>query len=559
MAIARTYGTMRRAGDKWVLDELEPHVCMRLKQLFPRIHKALPPPYALPADDPHGADLDWFLSRYPLGMTAEDRAALRAGRLLFEHMQAEMERILRDDYVPPAVRGLRPGQVIRPYQGQAVDVLVRSGGLLLGDEVGLGKSFVGAAACLAPGMLPAIVVCHPHLQQQWQNVIHGFTTLKARIVTKAKPYKLPPADVLIFRYSQLLGWADMLESLGARLVVFDEIQELRTGTKSGKGMAAARLASSATHRLGLSATPIYNYGTEIWTIMEYLRAGVLGPWDDFAREWTLNHGGRIKDPKALGSFLREQYAFLRRTKHDVGQQMPAVNRIVEYVEHDAEALRSVETLARSLALRATTGAFHERGDATRQLDLLMRHQTGVAKAKQVADFVRILVEAGEPVLLAGWHRDVYDIWLDRLADLRPAMYTGSETPGRKGESAAAFINGETDLMFISLRSGAGLDGLQRRCSTVVVGELDWSPGVHHQLIGRLDREGQLDPVTAIFLVSDDGSDPPMMEVLGLKASESAQILDPALGVTSVHSDSSPLQALVRRYLAKQRQPEEATA
>jgi hypothetical protein len=70
---------------------------------------------------------------------------------------------------------------------------------------------------------------------------------------------------------------------------------------------------------------------------------------------------------------------------------------------------------------------------------------------------------------------------------------------------------------MSLRSGAGLDGLQKRCSTMVFGELDWSPGVHHQCIGRLDREGQEQPVTAMFLVCDDGSDPPMMEVLGLKA------------------------------------------
>jgi hypothetical protein len=40
--------------------------------------------------------------------------------------------------------------------------------------------------------------------------------------------------------------------------------------------------------------------------------------------------------------------------------------------------------------------------------------------------VRIMVEGGEPVVLVGWHRDVYDIWLE-LRDLKPAMYTGSES------------------------------------------------------------------------------------------------------------------------------------
>jgi hypothetical protein len=59
---------------------------------------------------------------------------------------------------------------------------------------------------------------------------------------------------------------------------------------------------------------------------------------------------------------------------------------------------------------------------------------------------------------------------------------------------------------------------------------------------------QAQPVTAIFLVVDEGSDPPMMEVLGLKASEASQILDPTLGVQSARSDGGGLRALVARYL-----------
>jgi hypothetical protein len=171
----------------------------------------------------------------------------------------------------------------------------------------------------------------------------------------------------------------------------------------------------------------------------------------------------------------------------------------------------------------------------------------------VAAFVRVLVEAGESVILFGWHRDVYDIWLRELADLAPAMFTGSETIARKEAEKARFLNGETGLFIMSLRSGAGVDGLQERCSTVVFGELDWSPGIHHQCVGRVDREGQLcwpDPVTAIYLVASDGTDPSMMETLGLKHSEASQIVDPALGVQKAASDDSHLKSLVQRYLKR---------
>ncbi|WP_189654688.1 GIY-YIG nuclease family protein [Paracoccus mutanolyticus] len=52
----------------------------------------------------------------------------------------------------------------------------------------------------------------------------------------------------------------------------------------------------------------------------------------------------------------------------------------------------------------------------------VRQETGVAKARSVAAYVRTLVEAGEPVLLGGWHRAVYDIWNQVLVDLKPVNF-----------------------------------------------------------------------------------------------------------------------------------------
>ena len=550
-AAGRTYGTLARRSEGrrawWEIGAIEPHVAIRLKQLFPRIARSSAPPWRFPAEPAVEADLAWFTSRYPLAMADDDARAMADGRGLFEATRTRLTRVLAGDYTAPEFARLRDGQHVRAYQAQAVTLLQGSGGLLLGDEVGLGKTYSAAAAMLMPGALPAIVVAHAHLQAQWCRVIEGFTTLRAHPIRGTRPYELPPADVYVYRWSQLVGWADVAPAIGAHLVVFDEIQELRRGVASQKGSAARRIAEAASFRLGLSATPIYNYGVEIWQVMQFLRAGLLGAWNEFAREWC-GGAATIRDPDALGGYLREHFAFLRRTKRDVGQEVPAVNRIVDVVDHDEDKLVAIETRARDLARRTTVGAFVERGQAMRDLDLLVRHWTGVAKARAVAQFARILVEGGEPIVLVGWHRDVYAIWLRELADLAPALYTGSESAAAKGRSAERFLAGETSILILSLRSGAGLDGLQRRASTIVFGELDWSPGVHHQCIGRLDREGQRDPVTAIFLVAEDGSDPPMMEVLGLKASEAAHILDPGLGALAVHGDYGRVQTLVRRYL-----------
>lgn len=546
----KTYGRLERSGGNWVLKDIPPHVAIRLKQIFPRIRKTSVSPFHFPADLVHAADLAWFLDRYPMEMGPADHAALEKGRQGYEREQDELERILAPNYSPPEYVGLQDGKALRGYQGQSNEVLRRRKAQLLGDEVGLGKTYSAAAACLLEGALPAFIVVEPHVQEQWKERLESFTTLSVHCVTTTKPYSLPEADVYVFRYSNVAGWVDVVEDCDVGLACWDEIQSLRRGTESAKGQACMVLSHRAKYRLGLTATPIYGYGIEIYNVMRFIDDAVLGTRQEFLREWAID-GRHLDDPDALGTYLRDQHVFIRRRRSDVGRELPQVTRITEQVAYDAKIAHSADDLARQLALKATTGAFVERGQAARELDALVRHRTGLAKAPMVADYVRILLEAGEPVVLAGWHRDVYDVWLDRLADFNPAMYTGSETARQKRESERRFLDGETDLLIMSLRSGAGLDSLQYRSQTVVFGELDWSPGIHHQLIGRLDRDredGVVNRVMAIFLVTNEGSDPPMVEVLGLKASEAAGVTDPGLGVQRVSRDRSHLQALVRRYL-----------
>jgi hypothetical protein len=294
---------------------------------------------------------------------------------------------------------------------------------------------------------------------------------------------------------------------------------------------------------------MYNWGEEIFNVLNVIKNGCLGYRDDFMREWT-GYSKIVKDPQALGTYLREQMLLLRRTRKDVGKELPPVNKIVHTVGYDESEVEKADELAKMLAIKVTSGSFMERGQASRELDLLVRQATGVSKAKYVAEYVKIILESGEPVVLAAWHRDVYSILLEELKEFNPVMFTGTESPAQKEKSKMAFINGETNLFIISLRSGIGLDGLQQRCSIVVIAELDWSNQVMNQLIWRLDREKQEEQVTAIYLVSDYGSDPLIIDMLGIKSSQSHNILNPLQAVEEQHTDESRIQLLAQRYLDK---------
>jgi SNF2 family DNA or RNA helicase len=112
-------------------------------------------------------------------------------------------------------------------------------------------------------------------------------------------------------------------------------------------------------------------------------------------------------------------------------------------------------------------------------------------------------------------------------------------------------------MIMSVRAGAGLDGLQRSCRTVVVGELDWSPKVHDQAIGRVHRDGQRDPVLAYLMVSAEGSDPVVADVLGLKEVQAAGVIGQEASLFRANDSGDHIRKLAQSILDKRGRPREA--
>lgn len=543
------YGQLEfnRKNKTWVISKLLPHVAIRFKQLFPGIRKSSTDPFDLQDTLDNASDIAWFTQRYPFEVSKADLNYLKKRTKAHKTLVKEARNVLSVEYAPTERAGLKDGQSLRWYQLQALDYIKVVNSLLLIDDVGLGKTYEGLGIALLPGALPLVIVCEPHLQAQWEQKAKEFIDLAVYSPKGNKPYALPKADIYIFKYTQLSPWVDVLSSGWVKAIAFDEVQQLRTGTDSGKGMAARNICQNISIRVGLTATLIYNYGIEAWNIINILRPGLLGSKSEFEREWC-GYGGVVKDPDALGSFLVESQMILRRRKSDVGQEAKQKKPHIEWLDHSQSMVKEAESLAESLAMTALTGNQHESRLATTQFDLRMRQLTGIAKAKQVAAYVRMFAETGTPLILFGWHHEVYDIWEQELKDLNPLFYTGRQDANQKEKNKQAFINGESNIFIMSLRSGAGTDGLQHVASTIVYGELDWSPKVHLQCSGRLDRDGQKDEVFAFYAVTDFGSDPAILDVLGLKESQSRGIIDPGKSDVEQQADVGRVKRLAESYL-----------
>lgn len=532
-------------GKAWMVSDLAPHAAIMFKRLFTKVRKTDTKIIIADNDDTR-ADLAWFMERYELSHDAAD--LLAEGVSNVKQRAIELERILSAEWTPDPLAGFRDGKTPYRYQEQAAALAMAKRSQLLGDDVGLGKTVSAITAAARGAPLPMAIVVEPHLAGQWSAKIREFSTFSVHVIKGTQPYVLPKVDIYVFRYSNVAGWVDVISKGLFKSVVWDEIQQLRTGQSTSKGQASIVLRDNAAFRMGLTATPVYNYGDEIFRVMEFIEPGLLGDWDEFYREWYV--GGKVADPDALGSYLQSTGFYLRRREDDevVNQSQPQPNTLVLPVTADMSEVEGQEALIRQLAQSVLHAGFAEAGQAARELDIRMRMMTGVAKARGVAALVRLLLADSRRILLAGWHREVYSIWREELAEFNPVLYTGTETTAGKGRSVEAFTTGDSRVMIISLRSGAGLDGLQYHCNDIVIGELDWSPQVHKQLIGRLRRPGQTEQVNAYYPVTDYGSDPVLVEMNGLKSDQARGITDPGLAPAAKFSDESRIKRLAAHAL-----------
>lgn len=476
-------------------------------------------------------DLNWLMLRFP--MKIEDVRQYGKHRMqAIEHA----ERREKNQHIEPAgpIPSFR-GQLM-PYQATGVSFLEANRRCLLADDMGLGKTVTTLATLAKRHLFPAVLVVPNNVRIQWQRQAGVFLNLKAKddlfhdetgqriaaVLHGLTPYEVPERHLYILHYGLLDAWHKTLMALNPRAVVFDEIQELRhTGTN--KYSAASLLAGETDFVFGLSGTPIYNYGAEIWSVLNILDFHCLGDYESFTREWCNGYGNKIvAKPAVLNDHLLKEGLMLRRVKADVQGQLPPKRRVVEYIDHDESLYQHlIKSVKEKAARYDQTKGWHERGELALQIDAESRQATGVAKAPYVGAFVADLLAAGERPLVYAWHHAVHDEIAAKVQGHEASRITGRESPKEKDEAIQKFRQGATNWALLSLRATAGIDGLQERATCVVFAELDWSPAVHSQCEDRAHRIGlvSVDSLLCYYLVSQTGYDGVVMDALGLKVGQ----------------------------------------
>jgi SNF2 family DNA or RNA helicase len=423
-------------------------------------------------------------------------------------------------------------------------------GAMLSDDPGCGKTPQTIAAICATGMFPALIVCPNNIKRNWAREFGWATDPPSVEILQGKQGRLPLADVIIVNYELLSGRERQLASLGCSVVVFDEGQLLKD-SKPGphhRAAVATRLAHWIGRVLLLTGTPIMNDAEELWRLLH-----LVDPkeWDDF-QEYAERYCRQLSNDEAAAMprparnlvtkfgrverldelHARVQTLMLRRQRSEILVDLPKKSRrsvLIQLEPKDMKAYREVEKdvvlwlrqQGRDASARAASRAI-----AIRKLTLL-RHIAAVGAdpmrdpggkmRRAVPEYLAKWFDRAElePLLVFAFHTDALELLRNesRRLGIRLATIRSHDDPLTRERAVDAFNGGYADIFVAPIESaGVGLN-LHIRCCNALFIERLWTPARLIQAEGRLERIGQMRPVTITYLDAADTVDEHLAAVL----------------------------------------------
>ena len=524
----------------------------RVHRLAPRAATALPE----------------LAQRFGLEISEQAREAITAETARQDRNRADASAFEAD---PVPVPGLAAGAALKAQQYPVVRFALAHRRVLIGDDMGWGKTLSSLAAVAADGAYPAVVVCRPSLTLNWAaEISRFFPALTVHLAAGTAPGPVPPGtDVIVIGSAALaakprntpdgakeFGWVEALAAAAPKALIIDEGQDAKERA-ANRSQACEQLAAAVTARdgliLDLTGTAILNRPRELCQQLTILgRIGEFGGPKAFlwryclseTNEWGASYNGarnlielhdrlrawgimvRRSDDAALGlppcreHVLRIPQADLDPAVLDRYRQAEA--DLLSYLAEQArQAARQLGEDPDSAAVQAVM-----RASAAEHLVAIgaLRQLAGQAKRGYVTAWVREHVAAGEKVMVAAHHRDEVDAYAAEFGGLK---LQGGQSVEQKEAVKAAFQEQPAAVApVISVAIGAGGVGHTLTAARIgIQAEQAWTPGETQQMKKRLHRIGQDRPVDYYITVAEGTIDEHLWQVVTAKQATLDAVLD----------------------------------
>jgi superfamily II DNA or RNA helicase len=454
-------------------------------------------------------------------LRTEPRTRPATVRRDFEKQPADYFSILSRIAAPPedgeAARGFLPADLasriagqqldethlrvsLRGYQGFGARFALAQRRVILGDEMGCGKTVEAIAAMAhlrARGATHFLVIAPASVLINWMREVAAHSTLK--------PYRLLGAD----RDANAEAWA---RRGGVGVTTFEAVRGLGAPPRAGVAMlvvdeahyvknpdtlrsAAVRAWTERVERvLFLTGTPMENRVEEFRTLVGYLQPDLIGSV------------GEIDAVAGAQAFRRAVApAYLRRNQEDVLAELPELVQIDEWAEFGPEE----EAVYREAVAARNFMAMRRAAYASADPD-------GSAKLRRLVEIADEAGEAGRKVVVFSYFRDVLDLVCRTLGERAAGPLTGAVPAQRRQEMVDAFAAAKGHAVLVSQIQAGGVGLNMQAASVVILCEPQVKPTLESQAIARAHRMGQISRVQVHRLLVADSVDQRMLEILEAK-------------------------------------------
>lgn len=429
-----------------------------------------------------------------------------------------------------------------PYQTAGIRFLSSRPGAILGDAVGLGKTYEAVWAVMETTVTSILVICPSVIKAQWEDVITTLVaesgtrcTLTEELLPKTPIIKEffdgdtshPPDRVWVLaHYEQFIDKSSARKVLnrGWGTVIIDEVHKIagRTAQRT-KNICALR----SRYRWGLSGTPMRDRPQDLWQPLNWIASERWSSYWAFVKKYTNARPGQwggmeIKGTRNLDTLDAEtrRYLLMRRPE-DVGQELPPLTVKPVHLSLTTEQEVLYNTLKKEVLVALTQELKEEQEEGIWDFTAGPPKQIVIKNA--ISRFTRLHQCASAPgatPFLAGvegakeeWLRDYVEGGGEPAVIL--TRYNASAAAIRRLLKELGVADQYTVGTWDKLSHGLNL---QHYCVLIAwdttFKRLDWVQG-----IGRIERTGQTRPMTVFQLLLKDSVDLDVKDMIDNKATD----------------------------------------
>jgi SNF2 family DNA or RNA helicase len=429
---------------------------------------------------------------------------------------------------------------LRPYQlrGASWLAFLEQWGLgaCLADDMGLGKTIQLIALLLHLQETeqleqPVLLVCPTSVLGNWEREVKRFgPSLRVWVQHGDKrPQGAEFAriaqrhDLVITSYALVYRDEKDLKRVSWQGVVLDEAQNIKN-PEAKQSQAVRQL--DAQFRIALTGTPVENRLSELWSILDFLNPGYLGPRNFFQRRFgvPIERYGDTDSLKILRSLVQPFILRRLKTDRDIIQDLPEKQEMTVFcgltaeqaaiyqrlVDQSLEQIESADGIQRHgmilalltrlkqvcnhPALLKATEEDEQNGSEPFETTSPAAFLAGSGKLQRLTEMLEELLAEGDRTLIftqfAEWGKQL-QAYLEQQFQREVIFLYGGSSKKQREEMVDRFQNDPQGPRIFILSLKAGGVGLNlTRANHVFHYDRWWNPAVENQATDRAFRIGQ---------------------------------------------------------------------